>query len=74
MDRLEDVVYIPLQAVDLPGRPTGGLCARCRRAQAREVEVGSFSESFIEIRSGLRAGEEVLLLPPQQQSATVASN
>jgi multidrug efflux pump subunit AcrA (membrane-fusion protein) len=34
--------------------------------ERREVEVGAFSDSFIELTSGLRAGEEVLLLPPQQ--------
>ncbi|GAB5501113.1 MAG: hypothetical protein PsegKO_34240 [Pseudohongiellaceae bacterium] len=74
VDRLEDVVYIPLQAVTYQDDQRVVYVRGAGGAQAREVEVGSFSESFIEIRSGLRAGEEVLLLPPQQQSATVASN
>jgi len=38
------------------------------------VEIGTFSDSFIEIRSGLQDGEEVLLLAPQQQNNTVAAN
>jgi multidrug efflux pump subunit AcrA (membrane-fusion protein) len=35
----------------------------------REVQVGTFSDSFIEIVSGLEEGEEVLLLAPQQNRA-----
>jgi len=74
VDRLEDVVYVPLQAVTYRDDKRVVYVRGSSGAQAREVEVGTFSESFIEIRSGLQAGEEVLLLPPQQQSATLASN
>jgi len=34
--------------------------------ERRLIEVGSFSDSFIEVVSGLEEGEQVLLLPPQQ--------
>ena len=74
VDRLEDVVYVPLQAVTYQDGKRVVYVRGVGGAQPREVEVGTFSESFIEIRSGLSAGEEVLLLPPQQQSATLASN
>jgi multidrug resistance efflux pump len=74
VDRLEDVVYVPLQAVTYQEDQRVVYVRGAGGAQPREVEVGTFSESFIEIRSGLRAGEEVLLLPPQQQSASVVSN
>jgi hypothetical protein len=30
------------------------------------VQTGNYSEQFIEILSGLSAGEEVMLLPPRQ--------
>ena len=40
--------------------------------ERREVEVGAFSDSFIELTSGLRAGEEVLLLPPQQSLTDIS--
>lgn len=68
VDRLRDVVYVPLQAVSYFDDKRVVYISRGGEPQMREVEVGTFSESFIEIRSGLRAGEEVLLLPPQQQA------
>lgn len=74
VNRLEDVVYVPLQAVTYQGDQRVVYVRSVGGAQPREVEVGTFSESFIEIRSGLSAGEEVLLLPPQQQAATLASS
>lgn len=74
VDRLEDVVYVPLQAVTYQGDQRVVYVRAMGGAQPQEVEVETFSESFIEIRSGLRAGEEVLLLPPQQQAATLAGN
>ncbi len=74
VDSLEDVVYVPLQAVTYDGNQRVVYVDNGGRAVRREVEVGTFSESFIQIRSGLREGERVLLLPPQQQSGTVALN
>ena len=71
---LEDVVYVPLQAVSYIDNQRVVYVSSGGRVQAREVETGTFSESFIEIRSGLREGEEVLLLPPQQQLAQLSRN
>ena len=66
VERLADVVYVPIQAVTYFDDKRVVYLANGRRAQRREVEIGSFSDSFIVITSGLRAGDEVLLLPPQQ--------
>ncbi len=64
VDRLDDVVYVPIQAVTpvegkrvcyvLDGKP-----------EPREVEVGQFNDEFIEIKKGLKEGEKVLLRPPE---------
>jgi hypothetical protein len=64
VDRLQDVVYVPLQAVSYVDDRRIVYLANGGKPQPREVEIGAFSESFIEIRSGLEGGEEVLLLPP----------
>ncbi len=69
VDRLEDVVYVPVQAVSYFDDQRVVYITNGGRPERREVEVGAFSESFIEIRSGLREGEEVLLLAPQQGAA-----
>jgi len=68
VDRLQDVVYVPLQAVSYFDDKRVVYVSRGGEPVMREVETGTFSESFIEIRSGLREGEEVMLLPPQQRS------
>lgn len=74
VDRLQDVIYVPLQAVSYFDDKRVVYVNRGGQPQMREVEIGTFSDSFIEIRSGLQDGEEVLLLPPQQQANTVAAN
>lgn len=63
---LEDVVYVPIQAVTYFGDKRVVYVSNRGRAERREIEVGTFSDSYIEIIEGLEAGEEVLLLPPQQ--------
>jgi hypothetical protein len=63
---LEDVVYVPIQAVTYFGDKRVVYVSSRGRAERREIEVGTFSDSFIEIVDGLEVGEEVLLLPPQQ--------
>jgi len=63
---LEDVVYIPIQAVTYFDEKRVVYVSNRGRPERREIEVGTFSDSFIEVTSGLAEGEEVLLLPPQQ--------
>ena len=65
VDRLEDVVYVPVQAV-VP-RDGRQVCyvVNGRADEPREVAIGEFNDSFIEIREGLKEGESVLLRPPQ---------
>ena len=66
VDKLEDVIYVPLQAVTYWDDKRVVYVDNFGNPERREVEVGAFSDSFIELTSGLRAGEKVLLLPPQQ--------
>ena len=66
VDRLEDVIYVPVQAVTYFDDQRVVYVAGRGTPERRTIEVGSFSESFIEIVSGLEEGDEVLLLPPQQ--------
>ena len=68
VDQLPEVLYVPIQAVV----PQAGkrLCyvVNGRRLDPREVEVGQFNESFIEIKSGLQEGDLVSLRPPGRTS------
>ncbi len=66
VDSLEDVIYVPVQAVTYFDDKRVVYVSTRGRPERREIEVGTFSESFIEVVSGIEEGEEVLLLPPQQ--------
>ncbi|MFP6810434.1 MAG: HlyD family efflux transporter periplasmic adaptor subunit [Pseudohongiellaceae bacterium] len=69
--KLEDVIYVPLQAVTYWDDQRLVYVDNFGNPEQREVEVGTFSDSFIEITAGLRAGDEVLLLPPQQSLTNI---
>jgi HlyD family secretion protein len=60
-NHLDSVLYVPIQAVV----PTDGqqFCylANGRKPEQRRVEIGEFNDEFIEIKSGLKEGERVLL-------------
>jgi len=71
VDKLEDVIYVPLQAVTYWDDERVVYVDNFGNPERREVKVGTFSDSFIEITSGLRVGEEVLLLPPQQSLTNI---
>jgi HlyD family secretion protein len=66
--RLEGVLYVPAQAVihygDLPVCWVKGEDGPLPRV----VEVGRGSDVFVEIESGLNAGEEVYLAPPPERA------
>ncbi len=64
IETLTDVVYIPIQAVSYFGDAQVCYVVNDGKSERRFIEVGSFTEDFIEVQSGLEAGEEVRLLPP----------
>jgi len=64
VDELHDVLYVPIQSVVSEGEIK--VCYIVgSRSQKREVQTGLFNDNFVEIKSGLSEGEEVLLNPPQ---------
>ncbi len=67
---LDDAVYVPLQAVTYIDNKQVVYVEQSGRGVPREVEVGIFSEQFIQIISGVRAGERVMLLPPRQLASS----
>ena len=57
---LENVFYVPLQAVSSHG---GKRVCYLANEDRRVVETGEFSDKYIEIKSGLEEGDRVLLRP-----------
>lgn len=65
VDRLNDVLMVPVQVV--ANRAGRKVCyvATDGGPQERHVETGAFNDTFVEIVSGLEAGDNVLLSPPR---------
>src|SRR5207302_375266 len=65
VDHLGDVVYVPIQSVV----PSEGkqICyvVHSLKPERRDVEIGEFNDDFIEIKKGVKAGDKVLLHPPE---------
>ncbi|MGN0867515.1 MAG: efflux RND transporter periplasmic adaptor subunit [Oligosphaeraceae bacterium] len=61
--RLEDVLFVPIQAVQTDGEGRH----RCILAsgESRLVSLGERNRSFVEVRQGLEAGEQILMCPPE---------
>jgi multidrug efflux pump subunit AcrA (membrane-fusion protein) len=64
VNKLEDVVYIPVQAVSPDDGKQICYVAGTFKPERREVEVGEFTDEFIQVKSGLKEGERVLLRLP----------
>jgi hypothetical protein len=62
VNRLENVVYAPMQAVS-PYEGKQVCYLQGGHGERRVVEVGEFNDEFIEIKSGLKEGDRVLLSP-----------
>lgn len=64
--QIPDCTYIPLQAVSvMDGKQVVYLAAA--KPVPRPIEVGDFNDEFIEIKSGLSAGDVVLLRAPDSE-------
>ena len=65
VNKLEDVVYVPVQAVSPDNGKQICYVAGGFKAERREVEIGEFTDEFIQVKSGLKEGERVLLRLPE---------
>jgi HlyD family secretion protein len=68
---LTNVVYVPIQAVTLVNGKQICSVEKSGRQERRTVEIGEFNDEFIEVKSGLQAGEKVFLraLDPIEREA-----
>ncbi|MGD0744276.1 MAG: efflux RND transporter periplasmic adaptor subunit [Verrucomicrobiota bacterium] len=64
VNKLDDVVYVPVQAVSPNDGKQFCYVAGAFKPERREVEIGDFNDEFIEIKHGLKEGERVLLRLP----------
>ncbi|PYJ03120.1 MAG: hypothetical protein DME25_13345, partial [Verrucomicrobia bacterium] len=68
VDRLSEVVYVPVQAVSPFEGKQVCYVANGGKPERRSVDTGQFNDEFIEIKTGLKAGERVLLRAQETQA------
>jgi HlyD family secretion protein len=64
VNKLDDVVYIPLQAVSPDNGKQICFVAGAFKPERREIEVGEYTDEFIHVKRGVKEGERVLLRLP----------
>ncbi len=64
VNKLDDCIYVPVQAVSPDGDRQICYLSSGLKPERREVEIGEFNDEFIQIKSGLKEGERVLLRLP----------
>ncbi|MFZ0034385.1 MAG: hypothetical protein WAK60_05300, partial [Sedimentisphaerales bacterium] len=65
IEELKNVISVPIQTVvNQQGKKVCYVMAS-KVPKQREVETGLFNDNFVEIKSGLVEGEQVLLNPPR---------
>jgi HlyD family secretion protein len=64
VDRLDDVVQIPVQAVVPDGGQQVCYVNTGFKTEKRVIQTGQFNDEFIEVVAGLKEGEKILLRPP----------
>lgn len=68
IDQLEDVLYVPVQSIEVENDHYFTYVNKNGKVERREVETGSFNDQFIEITNGLALGENVTLSIPKRQT------
>ena len=64
VNRIENCTFVPIQAVSPDAEKQICYVAHGGNVERREVKVGEFNDDFIEIKSGVNEGEQVLLRRP----------
>jgi membrane fusion protein (multidrug efflux system) len=71
LDQQENALLIPAEAVNARGAKTFVYVKKDGQYEAREVELGFRNETQVAVKSGLSAGEEVVLgTPPVAKAGT----
>lgn len=68
VDQLADVLFIPVQSIEVENDHHFCYVNTGSRLERREVSTGVFNDEFIEVRTGLQPGEEVALAVPNKSA------
>jgi multidrug resistance efflux pump len=69
VSRIDDCVYVPVQSVEFDSQKQYCYLANGLKSDRRQVTIGDYNDEFIEIKSGVKEGDRVLLrLPASSES------
>ncbi|MCB1227941.1 MAG: efflux RND transporter periplasmic adaptor subunit [Verrucomicrobiales bacterium] len=66
VEELTDIVYVPVQSIEVDQDQHFCYVSASGGLERREVTTGSFNDNFIEVRTGLEAGDHVALSLPKR--------
>lgn len=72
IDRLKNVFFVPIQSVYRKGGKEVCYVLSSSGIEARPITVGLNNETFVEVKEGLKEGEQVLLYPPAAMGEAAA--
>jgi len=61
VDRVEDVLAVPVQAIIQADRQTWCYVEAANGVERRDIEIGRSNDKFVHIRSGIEEGERIVL-------------
>jgi HlyD family secretion protein len=64
VEELTDALYVPVQAIHRDGTRNLAFVAGDDGVETREVEIGRYTQLWVQVLSGLSEGETVLMQPP----------
>ncbi len=73
IDQLADVLYVPVQAVEVEKDHHFCYIMNAGSLERREISTGLFNDEFIEVRDGLEGGEAVALALPKKSDVDMNS-
>jgi hypothetical protein len=73
VDQLSDVVFVPVQSVEVEQDQHYCYIRSGAKLERRFIKTGVFNDEFIEVRDGVRAGEEVALALPKKANTEDAT-
>lgn len=74
IDQLADVLYVPVQAVEVEKDHHFCYIENGGSLERREISTGLFNDEFIEVRGGLNGGESVALALPKKSELDPGKN
>ncbi len=66
INQLDDILYVPVQSIEVDQDHHFCYVNNGSELERREIKTGSFNDDFIEVKDGLKSGENVALTIPKR--------